>query len=81
MKDKLNDFDKADHALVISELNSITLDHVMAKSAQNLNNTRAAILQLSKGDFNKLEQLVKAAKIDFRDVIYWASIENEKKNT
>ncbi len=77
----LIDFDESDHELVLSELNSITLDHVMAKSKNNLKKTRSAILQLSKGDLNELEYLVGVAKVDFRDVVYWASLENEKKKT
>ena len=81
MKGKLIDFDEEDHDLVKSELNSITLDHVMANSKTNLNNTRKAILQLSKGDLNTLGELVEAAKKDFRDVIYWASLENDKQNS
>ena len=79
MKYELREFKKVDHELVASELNSITLDHVMANSKVNLDNTRSAILQLSKGNLPKLISLVEAAKIDFRDVIYWASLENEKK--
>lgn len=81
MNGSLDDFDDADHELAISELNSITLDHVMANSRKNLKKTRTAVLHLSKGDLNKLGEYVEAAKIDFRDVIYWASLENEQQNT
>jgi len=77
-KNKLTDFDDCDHELVISELNSITLDHVMANSEKNLRKTKTAILKLSKGDLNELGRLVISAKTDFRDVIYWASLDNEK---
>lgn len=75
---RLINFDESDYDLVLSELNSITLDHVMARSKKNLKKTRSAILQLSKGDLNELGSLVDAAKEDFRDVIYWASLESEK---
>ena len=77
----LIEFNEADHDLVISELSSITLDHVMADSKKLLRQTRSAILQLSKGDLNELEYLVDAAKKDFRDIIYWVNLENEKKKT
>lgn len=72
------DFDKSDYDLVVSEMESVTLDHVMAKSQTNLDNTWSAILQLSNGDLNAIGRLVDAAKTDFRDVIYWATLENEK---
>jgi len=49
----------------------------MAESQHNLDNTWCAILKLSNGDLSELRSLVKAAKQDFRDVIYWVSIENE----
>lgn len=78
---RLIDFDESDHELVLAELNSITLNHVMARSKNNLKKTRSAILQLSKGDLNELGYLVDVAKVDFRDVIYWASLENKKKKT
>lgn len=70
------DFSEADYHLVIAELESITLSHVSADSQINLDNTRFAILQLSKGDINKLRHYVAAAKTDFRDVIYWASTQD-----
>ena len=73
-----SDFSGTDYELAISEMESITLKHVMANSQTNLDNTLSAILQLSKGDLNELGNLVGAAKEDFRDVIYWATLENEK---
>lgn len=66
------DFNKEQTELVISELLSIKLNHVMANSEYNLNNTQFAILKLSKGDLNKVIEFTKSAKIDFRDVIMWA---------
>jgi hypothetical protein len=71
----LCDFAEADQAQAIAELESITLQHVMAESQTNLDNTWKAILQLSKGNLSELQRLVKAAKLDFRDVIYWATLE------
>ena len=69
------DFPASEQELVIEELTSITLDHVMARSQNNLNGTWHSILYLSKGDLAKLRSLVKAAKLDFRDVAYWAHLE------
>lgn len=59
---------------VLSALRQITLDHVMANSQANLDNTYLAILQLSKGNFDELQRLVHVAQKDFRDVIYWATL-------
>ena len=73
-----SEFPESDYELIISEMESITLDHVMAKSQMNLDNTWSAILQLSKGDISKLGDFVDVAKIDFREVIYWATLEKEK---
>ncbi|WP_086934200.1 hypothetical protein [Agarilytica rhodophyticola] len=70
-----SDFSRPDCDTAISLLSTIKLDHVMAYSQHNLDNTRSAILQLSGGDLAQLESLVTAAKKDFRDVIYWASLE------
>lgn len=75
------DFDKSDYDLVVLEMESVTLSHVMANSQANLDNTWSAILQLSKGDLNAIGRLVDAAKIDFRDVIYSAQLESEDQNT
>jgi len=72
------DFKSEEVALVINELSSITLKHVMAESEYNLRNTRLSILKLAKGDSSKVIELTKCAKIDFRDVIMWA-MEEEKK--
>jgi len=78
IKGAIEDFDEVEREFVNSLLNSITLNHVMANSQTNLNQTRKAILQLSKGDLCVLNKLVDAAKLDFRDVIYLANLENEK---
>lgn len=75
------DFPESEYELVVSVMKTITLKHVMANSQNNLDNTWSSILQLSKGDLTKLGDLVDAAKIDFRDVVYWASLENQKQDT
>lgn len=69
------EFERTEKEFVINELSSITLKHVMAESEYNLNNTRFAIIKLAKGNSNEVSKLTKAAKIDFRDVILWASQE------
>jgi len=73
-----SDFTESDYKLVVAEMESINLNHVMANSQSNLDTTWSSILQLSKGDLNKLRNFVAAAKKDFRDVIYWATLENQK---
>lgn len=68
----LNDFKPKDVDLVINELSSITLKHVMAEFEYNLLNTRFAILKLAKGNIEQVKEFTKCAKIDFRDVIMWS---------
>ncbi|MEO5911745.1 MAG: hypothetical protein ABIP95_12720 [Pelobium sp.] len=71
--EKINqEFDQAEREFVISELSSITLNHVMAASEYNLNNTLFSILKLAKGNTDEVTKLTEAAKFDFRDVIMWA---------
>ncbi|MBW1294770.1 hypothetical protein [Aquimarina litoralis] len=67
------DFNVEETELVISELSSIGLHHVMAESEYNLKNTRLSVLKLAKGDLKEVIELTKSAKIDFRDVIMWAT--------
>lgn len=67
------EFEDSEIELVINELKSITLKHVMAESEINLNNTRMSILKLAKGNLKEVINLTKSAKIDFRDVIMWAT--------
>lgn len=69
------EFNKEQAEFVINELSSIALNHVMAESTYNLANTRLSILKLAKGDLNKVVDLTISAKIDFRDVIMWATQE------
>lgn len=71
------DFPAGDVAEVIAELGRITTSETM-DSQDNLDNAIGAILKLSKGNIVELKGLVDAAKIDFRDVIYWWYIENKK---
>ena len=75
-----NDFQESDRAAAIRELESITLDHVMAQSAYNLRNTRFSVLYLAKGDLNELRTLTQSAKFDFRDVIMWATLDRRNEN-
>lgn len=75
------DFTPEDQAAVEQELLSIELKHVMAESQWNLDNTLSAILYLAKGDVNQVIELTAFAKIDFRDVFYWASMEKKKATT
>jgi uncharacterized protein YegL len=76
----IRDFNAAEQAQALADLESITLQHVMAESQTNLDNAWQAILDLSRGDLPELQRLVAAAKLDFRDVIYWASLENTPVN-
>jgi hypothetical protein len=74
----LREFAEPEQTHTLAQVESITLRHVMAESQSNLDNTCLAVLKLSSGNLAKLETLVKAAKEDFRDVIYWADLENGK---
>ncbi|WP_299901995.1 hypothetical protein [uncultured Aquimarina sp.] len=65
---------------VIKELSSIELKHVMAESEYNLKNTKIAILYLAQGNIDEVIELTKQAKIDFRDVIMWATQEKKSKD-
>jgi hypothetical protein len=47
----------------------------MAESESNLHNLRFAILQLAKGNLSRVVELTEHAKIDFRDIIYWVSLD------
>lgn len=61
------------------ELLSLELKHVMAESEHNLRNARMAILYLAKGNLDIVKEMTHFAKIDFRDVILWASEERKRK--
>ena len=72
----LNDFGEADYDLVLSELESVTLKHVMANSESQLETARSLILEVSKGDLTRLGSLVELAKRDIRDILVHASKPN-----
>ena len=74
------DFDIEVREAVMLELLSLELKHVMAESEHNLRNARMAILYLAKGSLSIVKEMTHFAKIDFRDVILWAS-EERKKNS
>lgn len=73
------DYPKQDQWLVHKQLASITLDHVTARSQLNLDNTKLAVLKLARGDLDELIYLVECAKVDFRDVLLWASKQDKPK--
>lgn len=78
MEDKLKEiigeeFEEIDKAEVTDLLASVEARHVMDESEYNLLSVRFAILRLAKGDLDEIRRLTEAAKVDFRDVIYWAS--------
>jgi hypothetical protein len=70
---------KDNWSIVKDQLETITLQHVMAQSQTNLDSTYNAILDLCKGNALEIGHYVNAAKVDFRDVIYWASIDKNIK--
>lgn len=70
-------FPAGEVADVIAELGRISTSETM-DSQGNLDNAIGAILELSKGNFVELKGLVDAAKIDFRDVIYWWYLETNR---
>ena len=72
------DFPEEKRGTVIECLSTIDLTHVMAESEYNLENTLLSILYLAKGNVDEVIQLTEAAKKDFRDVIYWATLERSR---
>ncbi len=74
-----NEFNQEEFLAVKEALLSVSLAHVMANSEYNLNNTRHAIVQLAQGNMDVLKNMVDAAKLDFRNVILWASEQEHKK--
>ncbi|NER16671.1 hypothetical protein [Spongiivirga citrea] len=72
-----NEYHQLEHQEVKQTLETLGLEHVMANSEANLNNAIHAILKLAKGNMTEIRRLTECAKIDFRDVIYWASLENK----
>lgn len=68
----------ADRGIVASRLAQLTTEHVMANSEWNLLSARFAILTLAEGKLDEILPLVEAAKSDFRDVIYWATLARQE---
>lgn len=48
------------------------LDQYEADKADGRARVQAACLKLSEGNIEKLKHFVQQAKLDFRDVLYWA---------
>ncbi|HAS42861.1 MAG TPA: hypothetical protein DCS93_20445 [Microscillaceae bacterium] len=69
------EFSTQEAALVIDALSSINLNHIMAQSKSQLKYTKLSILKLAKGDLDEVIDLTEKAKIDFRDILYWASLQ------
>ena len=74
MKEKIKEliresFSEDDYELVLSELESVNLSHVMANSESQLDSVLKYILILSEGDLNRVERYVARAKIDCRDIL------------
>lgn len=70
------EFTEIDKNEVLEMLKSIKLEHVKDESDFNLLSTRFAILKLAKGSLDEVIRLTEAAKVDYRDVIYWSSLKN-----
>ena len=68
-------FPEREASRVLSELDKLSLDHVLSRQPTNLRNTHLAILKLAKGDPGEVCNYVESAQKDFRDVIFWASEE------
>ncbi len=73
-----DDFTSKEQEKVRQLLSGLTLKHVMAQSEWNLLSAQKAILTLAKGNLKKIPQFVTAAQKDFRDVIYWVSLDQKK---
>jgi len=69
----IKDFGIDDCELVLAELESISLKHVMANSQPQLDTARSIIISNSKGNLDNLGALVELAKIDIRDILVMAS--------
>lgn len=64
-------FSPSDLDEALSLVKSIDKDMTM-ESEGNLENTRLAVVTLSKGSLDELRHYVNRAKQDFRDVVMWA---------
>ena len=72
------DFPEEKRGTVIKCLSTINLTHVMAESESNLENTLLSILYLAQGNVDEVIKLTEVAKVDFRDVIYWATLKRNR---
>lgn len=70
------DFTKNQQKLVIGTLSSISLENTM-NDVVNLENTQCSILKLARGNIQTVITLTAHTKIDFRDIILWASQEKK----
>lgn len=70
------EFTEIDKNEVLEMLESVKLEHVKDESDFNLLSTRFAILKLAKGSLDEVRRLTEAAKVDYRDVIYWSSLKD-----
>jgi hypothetical protein len=57
---------------VLAEECGTNLPFCEAQDAVGLERVRFAVLMLSEGDIEKLDAMVKHAKVDWRDVLVWA---------
>lgn len=71
-------FTEKNQLKAIELVNSINKKHVMGESEYNLNNTHYSVIELAKGNLKELRYYVACAKKDFRDVIYWVSIDKHR---
>ncbi len=76
-KDIEKNYDLSVHEKEHKMLSELATKHVMAESQWNLLNARKAILTLADGKIDKIPELVRAAQKDFRDVIYWATLDRK----
>ena len=67
-----NDYSEEKRKTIVEYLLSIKLSHVW-DSNYNLENTLLSILYLANGDSNVVIELTEKVKVDFRDIIYWAT--------
>lgn len=71
-------FSEAEHAEVARLLLEIRPEHVMAGSRHNLDAARGAVVSLAKGELKEVAAYAECARKDFRDVIYWVSLDEKK---
>lgn len=72
-----NEYHQLEHDQIKETFENLASEDEMTNSEANLSNTVHAILKLAKGNMVELRRLTECAKVDFRDVLYWASLENK----